>query len=145
MDDLADPPAARPRPRLRLAAGRCAALRGQRWANPECRPSCLAPRARRRTAARHGRRRRRAAARVSKGRRGLPDAAGKLTMAAALLRQPLPQALPASDPRYRRVVDQLKANARRTSAHPPAAKKAGDAAAAGNGPPNARLSAGMTE
>jgi hypothetical protein len=66
-------------------------------------------------------------------------------MPPALLRKPLPQPVPASDPRYRRVMDQLKANAKRTATHPPAAKKARDASAAAKGPPTERLAAGKAK
>src|SRR5437764_14117418 len=67
-------------------------------------------------------------------------------MAAALAgRRPLPKPSPESDTRCRKVMEQLKAGAAKTKAHPPAAKKAADAAAAAKGPPNERLAAGKAK
>ncbi|HMC51025.1 MAG TPA: hypothetical protein VKH20_10315, partial [Solirubrobacterales bacterium] len=63
----------------------------------------------------------------------------------ALARKPLPKPSPESDPRFRKVMDQLKAGAAKTKAHPPAGKKAADAAAAAKGPPNERLAAGKAK
>lgn len=63
----------------------------------------------------------------------------------ALIRKPLPKPVPKADPRYRRVMDRLNANAKRTAAHPPAAKKTRDAAAAAKGPANERLGAGKAK
>jgi hypothetical protein len=63
----------------------------------------------------------------------------------ALARKPLPKPSPDSDPRFRKVMDQLKAGAAKTKAHPPAAKKAADAAAAAKGPPNERLAQGKAK
>ena len=63
----------------------------------------------------------------------------------SLARKPLPRSDPKSDPRYLRVTQQLKTNATKVKVHPPAAKKAGDAAAASKGPPNERMAAGKTK
>lgn len=63
----------------------------------------------------------------------------------SLARKPLPKPDPRSDPRYLRVTQQLKTGATKVKAHPPAAKKAGDAAAASKGPPNERMAAGKTK
>ncbi|HKV11212.1 MAG TPA: hypothetical protein VJ725_23930 [Thermoanaerobaculia bacterium] len=63
----------------------------------------------------------------------------------SLSRKPLPKPSPESDPRFRKVQEQLKAGAAKTKAHPPARKKAGDAAAAAKGPPNERLAAGKAK
>jgi hypothetical protein len=43
---------------------------------------------------------------------------------------------PESDPRFKRVVEQLKSKAAQVKTHPPAAKKAAEASAAAKGPPN---------
>jgi hypothetical protein len=64
---------------------------------------------------------------------------------AALVRKPLPKPSPDSDPRYRKVMEQLKAGAAKTKAHPPASKKAADAAAASKGPPNERAAGGKAK
>jgi hypothetical protein len=48
----------------------------------------------------------------------------------------LPKASPESDPRFRKVMDQLHHGAARTRAHPSAAKKAAEASAAAKGPSN---------
>jgi hypothetical protein len=66
-------------------------------------------------------------------------------MPSALKYKPLPKPSPQSDPRYQRVMEQLKSGAQRTKAHPPAAKKAADAAAASKGPANERLAAGKSK
>jgi len=66
-------------------------------------------------------------------------------MPSALRRKPLPKPSPQSDPRFRRVMEQLKTGVARTKAHPPAAKKANDAAAAAKGPPNERMAAGKNK
>jgi hypothetical protein len=63
----------------------------------------------------------------------------------ALRRKPLPKPSPESDPRYRRVMEQLKQGAAKTKAHPPAAKKASDAAAASKGPPNEKVAGGKAK
>src|SRR5687768_703872 len=63
----------------------------------------------------------------------------------ALARKPLPKPSPESDPRYRRVMEQLKQGAAKTKAHPPAAKKAADAAKASKGPPNERAAGGKAK
>jgi hypothetical protein len=60
-------------------------------------------------------------------------------------RKPLPKPSPESDPRFRRVMDQLKAGAAKTKSHPPAAKKAAEAAGAAKGPPNERAAAGKSK
>jgi len=62
-----------------------------------------------------------------------------------LARKPLPKPNPESDPRFRKVMEQLKAGASKTKAHAPATKKAGEAAAAAKGPPNERLAAGKAK
>jgi len=62
-----------------------------------------------------------------------------------LARKPLPKPNPDSDPRFRKVMEQLKAGAAKTKAHVPATKKAGEAAAAAKGPPNERLAAGKAK
>ena len=41
-------------------------------------------------------------------------------MPSALRRKPLPKPAPQSDPRFRRVMEQLKSGAAKTKAHPPA-------------------------
>ena len=60
-------------------------------------------------------------------------------------RKPLPKPSPESDPRFRRVMDQLKAGAAKTKAHPPASKKAAEAAGAAKGPSNERAAAGKSK
>jgi hypothetical protein len=65
-------------------------------------------------------------------------------MPLALARKPLPKPSPSTDPRFLRVMDQLKAGAAKTKAHPPASKKASEAAAAAKGPPNERAAAGKS-
>lgn len=62
-----------------------------------------------------------------------------------LARKPLPKPNPDSDPRFRKVMEQLKAGAAKTKAHVPATKKGGEAAAAAKGPPNERLAAGKAK
>jgi len=49
---------------------------------------------------------------------------------------------PESDPRFRKVMDDLKRGAARTRMHPPAARKAQQAGAAAKGPPKEKLVAG---
>ncbi|HXH37804.1 MAG TPA: hypothetical protein VNN08_04200, partial [Thermoanaerobaculia bacterium] len=66
-------------------------------------------------------------------------------MASALARKPLPKPSPESDPRFRKVMEQLKAGASKTKSHPPAAKKAAEAAAAAKGPPNERAAGGKAK
>ena len=66
-------------------------------------------------------------------------------MPSALKYKPLPKPNPQSDPRYQRVMGQLQTGAQRTKAHPPASKKAADAAAASKGPPNERLAGGKAK
>jgi hypothetical protein len=67
-------------------------------------------------------------------------------MASALARRrPLPKPSPESDPRFRKVMEQLKAGASKTKAHPPASKKAAEAAGAAKGPPNERGAAGKAK
>src|SRR5436305_1448129 len=63
----------------------------------------------------------------------------------ALARKPLPKPSPESDPRFRKVMEQLKAGAAKTKAHPPAIRKGTDAAKAAKGPPNERLAAGKAK
>jgi hypothetical protein len=62
-----------------------------------------------------------------------------------LARKPLPKPNPDSDPRFRKVMEQLKSGAARTKAHVPATKKAAEASAAAKGPPNERLAAGKAK
>jgi uncharacterized lipoprotein YmbA len=62
-----------------------------------------------------------------------------------LARKPLPKPNPESDPRFRKVMEQLKAGAAKTKTHPPAGKKAAEAAKAAKGPPNERLAAGKAK
>src|ERR1051326_3648149 len=66
-------------------------------------------------------------------------------MPVALRRRPLPKPAPDADPRFRRVMEQLKQGSARTKTHPPAAKKAQKAGAAAKGPPNERLAAGKAK
>jgi hypothetical protein len=63
----------------------------------------------------------------------------------ALARKPLPKPNPDSDPRFRKVMEQLKAGAAKTKAHVPPMKKGADASAAAKGPPNERLAAGKAK
>ena len=51
-------------------------------------------------------------------------------------RRPLPKPQPEGDPRFRRVMDQLRTNSNRVKTHPPAKLKATQAAKAAKGPPN---------
>jgi len=60
-------------------------------------------------------------------------------------RRPLPKPLPESDPRYRKVMEQLKRGAAHVKAHPSAAKKAAEASKAAKGPSNERLAAGKAK
>jgi hypothetical protein len=62
-----------------------------------------------------------------------------------LARKPLPKPNPDSDPRFRKVMEQLKAGASKTKAHVPPMKKGADASAAAKGPPNERLAAGKAK
>jgi hypothetical protein len=62
-----------------------------------------------------------------------------------LARRPLPKPDPQSDPRFRKITEQLKQGAAKTKAHPPASKKAADAAKAAKGPPNERLAGGKAK
>lgn len=66
-------------------------------------------------------------------------------MPSALKYKPLPKPSPQSDPRYRRVMEQLKQGAKKTKDHVPASKKTADAAKASKGPPNERLAAGKSK
>ena len=66
-------------------------------------------------------------------------------MAVALLRKPLPKPNPQADPRFRKISDQLKQGSARVKTHPPASKKAADAAKASKGPPNERLASGKAK
>lgn len=66
-------------------------------------------------------------------------------MPSALKRKPLPKPAPESDPRYRRIMEQLKQGAARTKAHPPASRKAAEAAKAAKGPPNERVAGGKAK
>jgi len=63
----------------------------------------------------------------------------------ARARKPLPKPSPDSDPRFRKVMEQLKTGAAKTKAHPSALKKGADAAKAAKGPPNERLAAGKAK
>ena len=51
-------------------------------------------------------------------------------------RRPLPEPSPDSDPRFRKVTEDLKRGAARSMVHPSAARKAAEASAAAKGPPN---------
>ena len=66
-------------------------------------------------------------------------------MPTTLRRKALPKPDPQSDPRFRRVMEQLRHGSARIKAHPPAAKKAQEAAAAAKGPPHERLAAGQAK
>ena len=66
-------------------------------------------------------------------------------MPVTLARKPLPKPNPQADPRFRKITDQLKQGAARTKAHPPASKKAADAAKAAKGPPNERVAGGKAK
>src|SRR5687768_14211873 len=66
-------------------------------------------------------------------------------MVVALMRKPLLKPNPAADPRFKRLTEQLKAGAKRTKAHPPAGKKAAEAAGAAKGPPNERVATGKSK
>ena len=63
-------------------------------------------------------------------------------MPVALVRKPLPKPNPQSDPRFQKITGQLKQGAAKVKAHPPASKKAADAAKASKGPPNERMASG---
>ncbi len=60
-------------------------------------------------------------------------------------RRPLPQPTPAADPRFRKVMDNLKQGAARTKKHEPAAKKASQASAAAKGPAHEKLATGKAK
>jgi hypothetical protein len=62
-----------------------------------------------------------------------------------LARKPLPKPNPQADPRFKKISEQLKQGAAKTKAHPPAAKKAADAAKAAKGPPNERIAGGKAK
>ena len=59
-------------------------------------------------------------------------------------RRPLPKPSPESDPRFKKVMEDLKRGAARTKHHAPAARKAAEASAAAKGPPNEKLAAGKS-
>jgi hypothetical protein len=63
-------------------------------------------------------------------------------MPAVARRRVLPKPAPEADPRFRRVMEQLKQGSARTKQHPPAARKAKEAGGAAKGPPNERMAAG---
>src|ERR1051325_1974119 len=63
----------------------------------------------------------------------------------ALMRRPPPKPAPESDPRFRKVMDVLKASAAKAKSHPPPSKRAAEAAAAAKEPPNARLATGKAK
>jgi hypothetical protein len=66
-------------------------------------------------------------------------------VALTLARKPLPKPNPQSDPRFKKITEQLKQGAAKTKAHAPAAKKATEAAKAAKGPPNERLAGGKAK
>ena len=66
-------------------------------------------------------------------------------MPAVAQRRPLPKPAPDADPRFRKVMEQLKQGAAKTRLHPPAAKKAREASAAAKGPPNEKLATGKAK
>src|SRR5262247_2128381 len=66
-------------------------------------------------------------------------------MPVALIRKPLPKPNPQADPRFQKISGQLKQGAAKVKAHPPAAKKAADAAKAAKGPPNEQLAGGKAK
>jgi hypothetical protein len=66
-------------------------------------------------------------------------------MPAVAPRRPLPKPAPDADPRFRKVMEQLKQGAAKTKAHPPAAKKAQEASAAAKGPPREKLATGKAK
>ena len=68
-----------------------------------------------------------------------------MPMRAVLRRKPPPRPAPDGDPRFRRVMEQVKIGATRTKAHQPAAKKAQHAAAAAQGPAHEKLAAGKAK
>jgi hypothetical protein len=63
----------------------------------------------------------------------------------SLARKPLPKPSPDSDPRYQRVMTQVQQGAACMRVHPPAARKAADAAKAAKGPPTERIAAGKAK
>ena len=66
-------------------------------------------------------------------------------MPVTLARKALPKPNPKADPRFKRIEEQLKQGAARTKKHPPAAKKAQEAAKAAKGPPNERTAGGKAK
>ena len=66
-------------------------------------------------------------------------------MPAIARRRTLLKPAPEADPRFRKVMEQLKQGAARTKAHPPAIRKAREAGAAAKGPPNERLASGKAK
>jgi hypothetical protein len=66
-------------------------------------------------------------------------------MPVALLRKPLPKPNPQADPRFQKITGQLKQGAAKVKTHPPASKKAADAAKASKGPPNEQLATGKAK
>jgi Novel AID APOBEC clade 1 len=68
-----------------------------------------------------------------------------MPMRAVLRRKPLPRPAPDGDPRFRRVMEQVKTGAARSKAHHPAAKKAQQAAAAAQGPAHEKLATGKAK
>jgi hypothetical protein len=59
-------------------------------------------------------------------------------------RRPLPMASPQTDPRFNKVMENLKRGAARTKHHAPASRKAAEASAAAKGPPNERAATGKS-
>jgi hypothetical protein len=57
-------------------------------------------------------------------------------------RPPLPKASPQTDPRFAKIMEQLKRGAAKIRHHDPASRKAAEASAAAKGPPRERLAAG---
>ena len=60
------------------------------------------------------------------------------------LRRPLPKPSPQSDPRFKKVMEDLKRGAARSKHHAPAGRKAAEASAAAKGPPNEKAAAGKS-
>jgi hypothetical protein len=60
-------------------------------------------------------------------------------------RRPLPTPAPDADPRFRKVIENLKQGAARTKKHVPASKKAAEASAAAKGPPHEKLATGKAK
>ena len=89
------------------------------------------------------------AARVPENGRGLSAAPPRLREIGFMpglisRRRPLPKPSPESDPRFKKVMEDLKRGAARTKHHAPAARKAAEASAAAKGPPNEKLAAGKS-